>query len=445
MNSMDHIFGISGLIAKHLTGAHSADEQQSLDAWLKEDENHVQLFNRIVAHESLAAALIEMEQVNTELALANVKSRISTLAERKPIRLWPRVAGIAAAVAMVVFGVWFFNYRGEILRDALDDKSVVVNDIAPGKNGATITLANGKVIQLSDAKSGVVIGDDKLAYNDGEILRDALDDKNNNHKNNNDNKLDDKGGILSSRVSRDLVASTTKGQTYEFTLPDGTHVWLNADSKLEFPSQFSGKERKILLEGEAYFEVAKNKKLPFIVESGGQRVEVLGTHFNINAYQDEGSIKTTLLEGSVSVRHAEFSSASRNRKANMQGVNSRAGVLKQVQDDDRFMQDGEAVVLKPNQQAIMTGNKLDVIIANIEQTIAWKNGMIVFQKQSLQDIMRGISRWYDVEVVYEPGLENILFTGSISRFKDISSVLHILELTGKVHFKIEGRRLTVMK
>ncbi|RZM21453.1 MAG: FecR family protein, partial [Pedobacter sp.] len=212
-------------------------------------------------------------------------------------------------------------------------------------------------------------------------------------------------------------------------------VWLNADSKISFPSQFTGSERKILLEGEAYFEVAKNKEMPFIVESGGQRVEVLGTHFNISAYQDEGSIKTTLLEGSVRIaygsRHPELVSGSRNRKAALQGwyPDLRQG----------------GVVLKPNQQAILTGNKLDVILANIEQTMAWKNGMIVFEKQSLREVMRGLSRWYNVTVVYEPGVENILFTGSISRFKNISSILEIMALTGKFHFKIEGRRVTVMK
>ncbi|TCD02547.1 FecR family protein [Pedobacter psychroterrae] len=298
-----------------------------------------------------------------------------------PTRLWPRLVGVAAAVAAITLGVWFY-YTPRHPDTETSSAQAAVNDIAPGKNTATLTLANGKVLHLDTNRTSVTVTD-------------------------------------SVQVTTMLTASTPRGGTYQVVLPDGTQVWLNADSKISFPSQFTGSERKILLEGEAYFEVAKNKKMPFIVESGGQLVEVLGTHFNIKAYQDEGSIKTTLLEGSVKV----------SRQPTPGGKIGK----------------GFSEVLKPNQQAIMTGNKLDVIIANIEQTIAWKNGMIVFQKQSLQDIMRGVSRWYDVEVVYGPGLENILLTGSISRFKDISSILQVLELTGKVHFKVEGRRVTVMK
>lgn len=305
----------------------------------------------------------------------------------KTVRLWPRikvaVSVAAAAIAIIVLGIYFFNYHGT--ERSAQGSAIVVNDIAPGKHGATITLANGKVIQLSGAQSGVVIADDKLVYNDGSLSPRVLE-------------------------GSEYTASTAKGQTYEFTLPDGTKVWLNADSRISFPSQFSGKERKILLLGEAYFEVAKNKKKPFIVATDKQEVMVLGTHFNINSYADEGSVKTTLLEGSVSVRH-----------------------------------DGEAVVLKPGEQASLKGVALQVKAVDPKEALAWKNGEFVFKDEPLQDIMRRVARWYDVEVIYEGVDKTKLFTGTISRFEKISKVLDILQATEKVKFSVAGRKVTVTR
>lgn len=308
---------------------------------------------------------------------------------KRSVRLWPRIAVAAAAVAAIVVGVWFFSAPRHPDAET-SSAQAAVNDIAPGKNTATLTLANGKVIDLDTSRTSVVVAD-------------------------------------SVKAMTMLVASTPRGGTYQVVLPDGSKVWLNADTKISFPSQFTGKERKILLAGEAYFEVAKDKQHPFIVESNGQEVEVLGTHFNISAYQDEGAVKTTLLEGSVKVsygsRRPELGSGPQTGKS-------------LIQDN---------IVLKPNQQLILSGNKLDVITANLEQIMAWKNGQFAFHKQSLQEIMRGVARWYNVEVVYEADFKSRPFTGSISRFEDISTVLHVLELTGAVHFKVEGRRVTVMK
>jgi len=317
----------------------------------------------------------------------------------KPVKaarpLWPRIriaASIAAAVATIVFGVWFFTTPRHLDHDR-HPELVSGSDIAPGKNGATITLANGAVIALDGNKKGVIVGDE-LKYDDGEILKQVQDDDR-----------------LSSKA-QNLTASTAKGQTYEFTLPDGTHVFLNADSKISFPSQFSGKERKIFLEGEAYFVVTHDEKQPFRVESEGQVVEDIGTEFNVNAYRNELSVKTTLVEGSARV------------------IPDKAA---------------QSVVLKPNQQSVLTGaQRIAVTEANITEATAWKDGYFRFYDENIENIMKQLARWYNIEVSYEGKVTTEGFTGRVSRSKNISQALMMLEKTKGVHFRIEGRRVTVI-
>jgi transmembrane sensor len=407
-------FDINSLLEKYLNGRSTPNENAVLETWYMRYEN------KNLADIAEEARIEQLDRIRLQVAQYSMPDKPDVI--KRMISTW-RLLEIAAAVAVVVFGVWVYTSGPVVNPNA---EVVTQNDIAPGKNGATITLANGEVIQLSNAKSGVVIGDDKLAYNDKTAI--VIDPSSRGkesalgHANSRD---------LSSLRSVKMTAQTSKGQTYQFTLPDGTKVWLNADSKLEFSSNLSkGNTRIVKLQGEAYFEVSKvlmkeqglrskEKRLPFIVMSNGQQVEVLGTHFNVNAYADEGNTKTTLLEGLVQV-------TSQQKPGDVIGK-------------------GFSEVLKPGQQTVLTANKLDVITASIEQSIAWKNGQFAFEKQSLQEIMRCLSRWYDVEVVFEPGFKSMPFTGSVSRFKNISTVLNLLELTGKVHFRIEGRRVTVMK
>ena len=439
MTSIESTFGIGRLIAKHLTDALDAGEQVQLDAWLKDDEKHTAIFNRIVAHESLAAALVEMQQVNTELALANVKSRISTLAERKSLRLWPRIAVAAAAVAAITLGVWFYTSRQSRLVGN-PGSAQYANDIAPGKNGATITLGNGKVIELSDAKSGVVVGKD-LKYDDGSDVRYSSGTSSSGSLKGSQNSSGPVGVHSLPPNNMMLTASTARGQTYQFTLPDGTKVWLNADSKISFPSQFSGQDRKILLSGEAYFEVSKHirkptkpidkgtlprekngmERVPFIVETDQQIVEVLGTHFNVNSYMDEGSTKTTLLEGSVRVLYP-----------------AKGPAVPTFYRDD--------IVLKPNQQVTLYDGEIKVKQVDTEEAISWKNGFFVFNKTRLDVIMHQLERWYNIQVVYEDeAARQQTLSGSASRYDKVSRILKTIENTGAVKFKIGEGKITVMK
>ncbi len=379
------------LFAKYQSGQCTPEEKAVVENWLTFGE----------------ATSLNLSDAELEEDLNNLRQRLIGKTSRK-VKLWPRIAVAAAAVAAITLGIWLYNISNTPRHpEFISGSPNYANDIAPGKNTATLTLANGKTILLDTNRTSVVVTD-------------------------------------SVKTMTMLTASTPRGGTYQVTLPDGTKVWLNADSKISFPSQFTGKERKILLEGEAYFEVAKvlssarqsampsspestmpssrqsaatRDLTPFIVESAGQQVEVLGTHFNINAYSDEQSIQTTLLEGSVSVRHAETE-----------------------------RQDG--VLLKPNQQSIITSSSAQIQVKEVDvnDVIDWKNGDFILKGETLEAVMRKISRWYKVDVSYaEDAPRNLKLGGYVSRSRNISAVLDLIERTGEVKFKIQGNIVQVVK
>ncbi|SDL15977.1 FecR family protein [Pedobacter sp. ok626] len=307
-------------------------------------------------------------------------------------RLYYRVGMTAAAVLLIGFGAfWFFN---KSFYPESNLATTAASDIAPGSNKATLTLADGKTINLSGDKTGVKIKETALTYDDGSAIP---------------------SNDLAHVKEQILVATTPKGGTYKFMLPDGTAVWLNAATTLRFPSSFKGlsdgQNRNVELTGEAYFEVAKDKSHPFIIKTKLQEVKVLGTQFNVNSYPDDDDTKTTLLEGSVRI-------LSSDRK------------------DD--------VLLRPNQQSIVTTSNIRVKTVDPEDIISWKTGDFSFSGEPLGSIMKKIARWYNVDVVYvDKTLAGKLFGGTISRYEKIAEVLHLLEVTGEVKFKINGRTVTV--
>lgn len=309
----------------------------------------------------------------------------------KQRKLWPKAAIAAAAAVAVVVGAWLIVNRTG--RPPLQQQNKMVHmsaDIAPGKNTATLTLANGKTITLSEARRGIVINERELTYDDGSaVAADAAQT----------------GGAVM------LTAATPRGGTYQVILPDGSKVWLNAASSLKFPSNFSKlSSREVSLAGEAYFEVAKDKARPFIVNTDKQKVEVLGTHFNINSYTDEPVAKTTLLEGSVKI--SAFHTTE---------------------------------LLKPGEQASLKSGRINIENVDTEAAIAWKNGNFIFDDENLESIMRKIARWYDMEVYYQDKPQKPSSLGILSRDKKLSALLKILQSSGEVHFKVEGRRIIVMK
>lgn len=304
---------------------------------------------------------------------------------------WMAAASVLLAVGLSVY----FYQAGNPFQSR---QSVYINDVAPGSNKAFLTLANGARISLTDAKNGALAQQSGIQITktaEGKLVYTARSS----------------GQGPDNEAAGMNTIETPKGGQYQVVLPDGTKVWLNAASSLKFPASFIGNVRKVILKGEAYFEVVHNKKQPFQVGTSKQTVEVLGTHFNINSYLDDGNTQTTLLEGSVRV----------NAQTN--------------------------VVLKPGQQSVLNAKSgLQVRQANLETVMAWKNGDFIFKDENLENIMMQITRWYDVDVVYNDlDPKSVVLGGWVSRSKNLSAVLKIIESIANVHFKVEGRRVTVMK
>lgn len=338
---------------------------------------------------------LELDQIGQESW-----RHIYTTINRTPLHSSKKLRMLFAVAASIILvigaGLWFYN-SGQIVN--ANKRVIVLNDVLPGKNRATLTLGNGKIINLSNSKTGVVIDALKLTYNDGSNVTSE-----------------------SESAMESGTISTPVGGQYQVQLPDGTSVWLNSASTLHF-SSMSGKSavRNVELNGEAYFEVSKvmvrdehNKvqRMPFIVKTDKQEIHVIGTHFNINNYQDIGAVTTTLIEGSVRVI------ASFTKVGN---------------------------VLKPGEQSILTGNgQIKIMPANIRNILAWKNGYFRFDSNRIDQVMKELSRWYDIEVDYSGKISDEKFSGNISKYKNISEVLNMLSYSNDVKFKIEGRRVTVM-
>lgn len=382
------------LASKWKNNTITQEEQLEFFNWLNANEENTINIPLSFAHSETELRNIIYEQIN-RVIIQNQKP--------KRLKLWQRIAAAAAVLLMAGLGIWFYTFREYNADQVL---TVAKNDIAPGTNKATLTLNNGKMIPLSDAETRVVI-------NSG-VVRYAFS-----------SQFSGSGNIHLLSAKEQLTMTTPRGGTYELMLPDGTKVWLNASSILKFPSTFAGLNiRKVELIGEAYFEVAKSNKLkviggksvvasiPFVVKTDKQEVEVLGTHFNINSYADEGSVKTTLLEGSVRVS----------------------------------AQNGVAVILKPNQQSVLTGYAIQIKQVDMETIVDWKNNDFVFNGVDFKTAMRKIARWYNVEIVYDEQLPVDIDPGGwISRDNNLSVVLKRIESSGQVHFKIEGRRVYVTR
>ncbi len=316
-----------------------------------------------------------------DAALTRVFEKLTLSERRKSTRpqLLPLFFKTAAAVLLIVALFATYSY----FRPSDHGPMSVKNDAAPGGNRATLTLADGRTIDLSESQTGIVVGED-ITYLDGSSV------VNGRQQATNEKQLT-------------LTLRTPKGGTYQVTLPDGTKAWLNSASTLTYPSRFNENERVVQLEGEAYFEVRPAANAPFRVVSTGQTVEVLGTNFNVNAYPDEHTVRTTLINGAV-----------------------------------RVVTDQNATVLKPGQQSEAGAAGLAVANVDIETIVDWKSGDFVFADESLESIMRKVARWYDVEVVYQDKLPNEGYSAQISRNRNLSEVLHILELSGGLSYTIKN-------
>lgn len=306
---------------------------------------------------------------------------------------------LAAAVLLLVLSSGLFFYlEKEVQFQHTDPLKSAQNDFVPGGNKAVLTLADGSKIFLTDHENGEIAKQAGLKITktkDGMLVYEVS------------------GAGQSSVVPVYNTISTPRGGQYQVNLSDGTKVWLNAASSIKFPTTFAkATQRKVELTGEAYFEVIKDKTKPFFVASADQQIEVLGTHFNVNAYQDEGSTKTTLLEGSVKV-------------------------FKAGHNDSKTLVPGEQAVVDPKTASITLKS------VDLEGAIAWKKGFFQFKGDDVATVMRQLSRWYDVEVEYEGKIPQRALTGEIDRNVKASQVLDILKYAD-IHYHIQGRKIIIV-
>lgn len=390
---------LSGLLKLYISGSCNYDEYQELLALLRIDANDSrveELLQEEIVNSRYHAA---EEQVNWQQMLQTVLQR--PVIEKRPVRRLRLYKYAAAAAVILLAGsiVWWWFGQNRNRHSSNQPAVVITTDIMPGKSGAILTLANGQQLVLDSTGNGALITQPglQIVKHDSLIAYTAPADK--EHKGN---------------VSYNTL-STPKGRQFQLVLEDGTKVWLNASSSIYYPASFNGSERVVKVTGEVYFEVAKDAGKPFKVyfPSKGRHesvVEVLGTHFNINAYDDEETGRATLLEGKI--------------KTSVTG--------------------GGSLVLKPGEQAVIAANSTLTIdqSPNIDQVMAWKNGYFQFDRVDIKTVMRQIGRWYDVEIVYEGPVTNDRFGGSIPRDATLSQVLNALEQS-LVHFTIQGKKVIV--
>lgn len=378
----------------------SIQEKKELEEWISQSEETRSVF-REAADESLVYSSKEFkEYVDLYQELAENESSGKVVRMPSKRAAWFKWVAAASAIVFIAFAAYFVFIRkskgtAELAKTTVQPS----NDVAPGTYSAVLKLANGKEIILDSAGLGLLAqqGNANIINQGGNVKYEV--------------KAKENHEIIWNTLQ------TNTGQSYSLTLSDGTKVWLNAKSSLKFPVAFSNTQREVEMEGEVYFEVAKNAKAPFKVrinKPAGEKalVEVLGTHFNINAYEDEAAIEATLVEGRVKV------SANSN-------------------DDPSILTPGQQAVIKDNGYIQVRDD------INLDVITAWKDQRFYFKSDDLKTMMRQLSRWYDIEVVYEAAPPQETFTGMVSRNTNLSEVLKMLK-AANVPFRIEGKKLVIM-
>ena len=378
----------------------TAEEQQEFHMLLQQAEHEPAI---LAAFEELGGSVYAAEEPDETLLPLLQRATLADKPDQKRttpvhrihfLRKWGWAAAVLVALSAGAY-LWLASSSNKNKEPELVQTQP---DIAPGREGAILTLADGQKIVLDSLGNGTIANQNgtNVLLNNGQLLYAA-------------------NGAAIKGTQQWNTMQTPKGRQFNVTLPDGTRVWLNAASSITFPTSFTGNERRVKITGEAYLEVAKNKTIPFLVSINDKaEVQVLGTSFNVNGYDDEPQINTTLLEGSIRVHDS-------------QKINS--------------------AMVKPGQQAQIAANVnngISVKQADIDKVMAWRNGAFNFEGASLQEVMRQLTRWYDIEVEYETGIPDIHFVGEMSRDMSLAGVLKALEATN-VHFRLENDRRLIVK
>ena len=371
---------IKNLLQRYLEGSCSEEEREQVESW------YIQ----------------EVEKSNNPKVnineLKSSKSKIweNVVREKSPkaYRFKTYLKLSIAASFLIICGIALSIYKKPGAN--VDPKAALTQTIVPGGNKAILTLADGSKIDLEDAKNGIIASEQQsvIKKEDGLLVYEI-----------------ENGAKIAGAAELLNTIDIPKGGQYQLVLPDGTKVWLNSMSSLKYPSSFSGSERRIVLNGEAYFEVAKNKAMPFIVQTSEMEVEVLGTHFNVMAYENEANQEATLLEGAVKIKQ---------KKSNLH----------------KRLTPGYKAGISPDE------NGISIEKTDTESVVAWKNGIFQFDKENIKTIMKKLERWYDIDVVYEGNIPDDQYVGKISKNTNLNEVLKVLSLS-KIKYQLKGKTIII--
>ncbi|GAB3365624.1 hypothetical protein GCM10027566_36470 [Arachidicoccus ginsenosidivorans] len=377
-------------------------------------ENIVTLVDKILTHQAtddqLATYLhwystlpdtdvfATMTTEQSRIKEAAILATIQTTIHRKRRKRMIQKVSLAAAVLTLVLGLsgYFWLYKPDSNKTATTLQSIKIHEIGPGGNHATLTLSNGKKLSLDLLSVGAIANQNgsEVSKKDSGLLTYSASSNNN--------------PLVGTSIHYNTLA-TPRGGQYQVVLSDGTKVWLNAASSIKYPTSFVGSERSVSITGEAYFEVAHNSHKPFTVSVNGMHIKVLGTHFNVNGYGDDGVTRTTLLQGAIQISR---------------GTNHK--------------------IIAPGQQAAVKANTETITISkvNAQDMIAWTKGFLLLQDNNVQDFMTQLSRWYNVDIEYKGKVPTKLLGGVIGRNNNLSDVLSALEASG-IHAKLTGRKIII--
>lgn len=386
---------ISRLIYRSLVGTITDDERQRLEAWMAESEENRQAVSRLTDRQYLKREYRRKQAVDVRRPQEDMQRRIGApKASARTIPLsWRRYVAAAAVVLLIAgTGMYIYNKVGLTPEPAAITSQRADTEITHGTTQAVLTLANGQTVSL---------GADEAANAD---LLAQLESVTEEH------------AVGSSNDAEEKILTTPRGGEFKVVLEDGTEVWLNAESQLRYPDEFEGEERRVEISGEAYFRVAKDEQRPFFVETAGQLIRVTGTEFNVNSYSDNQQVLTTLVSGGITTRL----------------LNGNGGEL----------------VLTPGHQTVMQmgSDKISVRSVDTDIVTSWTRGKFVFENQTLEQMMRTLSRWYDFQYEFlDDESRQTVFMGSMPRYGNFPEVLEILEKSGGLKFRQRGKSIAISK
>ncbi|ANI88662.1 hypothetical protein A9P82_04795 [Arachidicoccus ginsenosidimutans] len=381
----DKQYRIQYLLEAYANRTHTHEELDELFSYIREAKNDESLYAFMKEYYYRMQLVSGLQEPDWERMFSGIvsQSALENTLHRKKIRFYFPIRYAAAVIVLIALSIGIYLYNEKQVKPKAVIAASSVIDVAPGTNKAVLTLADGSLVQLDSAgQKQLKQGSASIQQFGGKLLYEADNESNSTAYN---------------------TLSTPRGGQYHLVLSDGTQVWLNAASSIKYPVVFTDKKREVSITGEAYFEVKHDAEHPFIVRTGNQITEDIGTAFDIDSYADEAGIKTTLVEGAVQV-------------------------------NDRL--------LHPGQQALVTGGSIKISEANTEEATAWKNGLFYFENNDFASVMKTLSRWYDIDVVYKDNIPKRRFEGKVPRSYNLGDLLEVLKASD-IHFSLEGKKLIV--